>query len=52
MVSPWLIIVKIPPSRPCVVRAKMPTTTNPRCATDEYATNRFRFGCMVATMAP
>ena len=29
MVSPWLIIVKMPPSRPCVVRAKMPTTTKP-----------------------
>ena len=52
MVSPWLIMVKMPPSMPCVVRAKMPSTTKPRCATDEYATIRFRFGCMAATIAP
>ncbi len=32
--------------------AKMPSTMNPRCATDEYATRRLRSFCIVATTAP
>ena len=30
----------------------MPMTAKPMCDTDEYATSRFRFFCMAATMAP
>ena len=31
---PWLIMTTMPPCRPFSVRAKIPMTTNPMCATD------------------
>ena len=52
MVSGWLTIVKIAPSRPMTVSEKIPSTTKPMCATDEYAMTRFRSVCIAATIAP
>ena len=52
MVSPCESIVNRPPEMPWLVSANVPSTTKPRCATDEYAMIRFRFGCIAATIAP
>src|SRR3989304_1286232 len=50
--SPWLTIWSTPPAIACSVNAKVPSTTNPRCDTDEYATRRFTSVWMSATIAP
>ena len=49
---PWFTICSTPPSMPCTVNENVPSTMKPRCATDEYATRRFRSFCIVAAMAP
>ena len=50
--TPWLIICITLPLAALLVKANVPSTMNPRWATDEYATSRFRSFCTVATMAP
>ena len=38
---PWLTIWRTAPESGIVVKAPTPTTTKPRCETDEYATSLF-----------
>ena len=45
-------MTNIAPFSPACVKLKMPSTTNPRWLTEEYATNFFRLGCTIATSAP
>ena len=52
MVSGCDTIVNTAPSRPITDSEKMPRTTKPMCATDEYAMIRLRSVCMAATIAP
>ena len=52
VVRPCDSIVNSPPEIPWLVSANVPSTTKPRCAIDEKAMIRFRFGCIAATMAP
>ena len=52
MEIPWLTICSTPPWSPWMDSPKIPMTTKPRWATDEYATSRLRSFCMVATRAP
>src|ERR1035437_1425744 len=40
------------PCTDCTVIAKMPSITNPRWLTDEYATSFLKSGCTIATSAP
>src|ERR687891_214533 len=50
--SPWFTIWMTPPDMPCSVPAKIPSTTNPRCDTLEYATSRLMSVWIRATTAP
>ena len=52
MVSGCDTIVNTAPSRPITDSEKMPRTTKPMCATDEYAMIRLRSVCIAATIAP
>ena len=52
MASPWFTICSTPPVTACWVNANVPSTTNPRCETDEYATSRFTSIWMSAQTAP
>ena len=52
VLMPWLTIWTIPPVIPCMLSAKMPSMTNPRWLTDEYATSFFTSFCFSETSAP
>ena len=39
---PWFTICRMPPLIPLIVPTNMPSTTNPRWATDEYAIEPFQ----------
>ena len=50
--SPWFTIWSTPPVTPCCVNANTPSTTKPRCETDEYATSRLMSVWISAFTAP
>ncbi len=52
MASPWFTICSTPPVTPCCVNANTPSTTKPRCETDEYATSRLMSVWTSAFTAP
>ncbi len=49
---PWLIMTIRAPCTLCSVAAQMPSMTNPRWLTDEYATSFLMSGWTMATSAP
>ncbi len=49
---PCASIWKSAPCTPASVSVTMPSTTNPRCETDEYATSFFASSCTYAISAP
>jgi hypothetical protein len=49
---PWLIIWRTAPWIPAMFKAKMPSITNPRCETEEYAISRFMSFWTSVTIAP
>ena len=50
--SPWLIICSTEPDSPAGLRANIPSITNPRWDTEEYATSFFMSFWAMATRAP
>ena len=50
--SPWFTIWSTPPTRPWTLKTKIPSTTRPMWATDEYATSRLTSLCTIATSEP
>ncbi len=50
--TPCASMTKTAPFRPAVVKLKIPSTTNPRWLTEEYAISFFIFGCTSETSAP
>ena len=50
--TPCASITNTAPFSPAAVKLKIPSTTNPRWLTEEYAISFFRFGCTSETSAP